>query len=147
MSTFPFRFRERKGFTLIELLVVVFILGIISFVVYPSIGSIKDRTAFSQCQGQRSMIETAKASYVSDNMGMVPSSFDLASTDSTIAAEAANGRLVLISYFPEGLKQSGGISDFGVFVCPRDPALTVYSNVYSFYEKVTCPYCVSNPVR
>jgi competence protein ComGC len=131
----------------VELLIVVFVLGVIAVIVYPNVMSMRDRSNYALCEANLRMIEAAKASYVADHMGLTPQFLDFSSSDPQQRADAENEKLVLLSYFPEGLKKRAGDVDYGVFVCPRDPNHGEYVNVYSFYDKVYCPYCKAHPPR
>lgn len=63
---------EPKGFTLIELLTVIAIIGILSAILIPTVGKVRDSAKKSVCLSNMRQISMAMLMYADDNNGVLP---------------------------------------------------------------------------
>lgn len=79
---------NRKGFTLIELLVAVLVIGIISALVYPKFGPVKERTYVAAMKNTLNKAVTAEENYMDENDVYAPQD---CGTDGTCSDDTLGG--------------------------------------------------------
>lgn len=64
--------RKRSAFTLIELLAVIAIIGILSAIIIPVVGRVRENARSAQCTSNQRQIAAAALLYASENKGHIP---------------------------------------------------------------------------
>lgn len=65
-----------RGFTLIELLVVVAIIALLISILLPSLGAAREQARTSKCAANMKQVGIAFGSYLAENRGVYPNSYD-----------------------------------------------------------------------
>jgi len=105
--------RVHSAFTLIELLVVVAIIALLSAILFPVFGQVRDKARASACMSNAKQIGLAMLQYTVDNDEKYPSG-----NESSLGAIDGSGWYSNIRPY---LKEEGAV------VCPSDPTVTANS--------------------
>lgn len=113
--------QSRKSFTLIEMLTVTAIFGILVFAVTPAVFSTAARGRAADCSTNLRAIQSAKATFLFNNMGQTAVDKDDAVEAAEYAACFVDGKIP--AKCPSNQDGSGG----------------GYENVYDLYSDTVCP--------